>query len=228
MSMELVYQGKTKNVYVVDDHHVKLVFKDTMTGKDGVFDPGENAVGLEVEGSGKAGLTLTKYFYEKMNAKGIPTHYVSADLDEPSMVVRKVTVFGKGLEVICRFKATGSFIKRFGDYIQPGTAMDAYVEVTIKDDERQDPFISKDALSLLNIMSEDEYETLKTLTQQCAEIVKEELAAKGLDLYDIKFEFGRDVETNKIILIDEISGGNMRVFKDGEMVMPMDILNYFN
>lgn len=226
--MELVYQGKTKNVYAVDAHHVKLVFKDSMTGKDGVFDPGENAVGLEVEGSGRAGLTLTKYFFEKMNEKGIPTHYVSADLDEPSMVVRKVTVFGKGLEVICRFKAVGSFIKRFGDYIEPGTPLNSYVEVTIKDDERQDPFISKDALNQLNIMSEEEYETLKKLTQDCAEIVREELANKGLDLYDIKFEFGRDVETNEIILIDEISGGNMRVYKDGEMVMPLDILTYFN
>ena len=34
--------------------------------------------------------------------------------------------------------------------------------------------------------------------------IKEELAQKGLDLYDIKLEFGRDQETGEVLLIDVV------------------------
>ena len=42
-----------------------------------------------------------------------------------------------------------------------------------------------------------------------------------MELYDIKFEFGRVGEDQEIALIDEISGGNMRVYKDGEYIEPL-------
>jgi phosphoribosylaminoimidazole-succinocarboxamide synthase len=74
---------------------------------------------------------------------------------------------------------------------------------------------------MLGILTQEEYQTLKGLTQQICDIIKAELANKGLELYDIKLEFGRDAVTNDIILIDEISGGNMRVYKNGTYVEPL-------
>ena len=47
--MELVYTGKTKNVYALENGNYLLKFKDDCTGKDGVFDPGENSVGLTID-----------------------------------------------------------------------------------------------------------------------------------------------------------------------------------
>ena len=44
--MKLVYTGKTKNVYALENGNYLLKFKDDCTGKDGVFDPGENSIGL--------------------------------------------------------------------------------------------------------------------------------------------------------------------------------------
>src|SRR5699024_4664627 len=214
--MELIYKGKTKDVYQDDNGQIVLYFKDDMTGKDGVFDPGENQVGLQVEGSGKAGLQMTSFFFEKLNAAGIPTHYVDADIEAREMRVRKVSVFGEGLEVICRFKAVGSFIRRYGDYIEEGAELPAYVEMTLKDDERQDPLINEAALEALDILKTGEYGEIAELTVKISELVKDELAQRGLDLYDIKLEFGRDEETGEVLLIDEVSGGNMRVFRDGE------------
>lgn len=90
-----------------------------------------------------------------------------------------------------------------------------------KDDNRQDPPISQDALHMLGLLSLEEYETLKDMTQKISTIVKNELAAKGAELYDIKLEFGRIGD--KVVLMDEISGGNMRVYKDGRIVAPLDI-----
>lgn len=219
--MQLVYKGKTKDVYSLDDNQVLLKFKDDVTGENGVFDPGANTVGLTIEGAGKSGLKMTKYFYEKLNALGIPTHFISADIDAVEMVVKRANVFGKGLEVICRYKAVGSFLRRYGAYCESGQTLDRFVEVTIKDDERGDPTISADALEMLGILTQEEYQILKTLTQQICDIIKAELATKGLELYDIKLEFGRDAATNEIILIDEISGGNMRVYKNGTYIEPL-------
>ena len=36
--MELVYTGKTKNVYALENGNYLLKFKDDCTGKDGKFD----------------------------------------------------------------------------------------------------------------------------------------------------------------------------------------------
>lgn len=221
--MELVYKGKTKDVYSLEDGNYLLKFKDDVTGTDGVFDPGANSVGATIEGAGKAGISLTKLFYEKLNAMGYPTHYLDSDLEKATMTVKPAKMFGHGLEVICRYRAVGSFMKRYGMYATEGQLLDAYVEVTLKDDERNDPLITDEALEMLNILTKEEYSILVALTKKIGNVVKQELAKKDMELYDIKFEFGRVGEDNHIALIDEISGGNMRAFKDGEQVDPLDL-----
>lgn len=223
--MEKIYQGKTKDVYLKDNGNYVLKFKDDVTGEDGVFDPGANTVGLSIEGIGNKGLRLTEYFYTKLNDIGFKTHFVSVDLENNMMEVLPAKVFGDGLEVICRLKATGSFIKRYGKYISEGSDTNYFVEVTLKDDNRQDPPISKDALSLFDLLSNEEYEILKSKTQSIAKFVEQELAKFDIVLYDIKFEFGRSKKDNEIILIDEISGGNLRAYKNNEILAPMDLAN---
>ena len=76
--MKLTYTGKTKDVYALEDGNYLLQFKDDVTGENGVFDPGANTVGLTLEGAGRAGLKLTKFFFERLQEKGIPTHYIDA------------------------------------------------------------------------------------------------------------------------------------------------------
>jgi len=223
--MKMVYEGKTKDVYALDDGNYLLKFKDDVTGTDGVFDPGANTVGLSIEGVGKAGLRLTEFFFKKIEEAGIETHFVKADIENVTLTVKPATVFGKGLEVICRYKAVGSFLKRYGAYAQDGQDLDAFVEVTLKDDAREDPPITKDALDMLSILTSDEYEVLKSMTKKICGIVKDELAKKGIDLYDIKLEFGR--VNGKVVLIDEISGGNMRAYKDGQYIEPMKLIGLF-
>lgn len=222
--MKLIYEGKTKDVYRLKDGNVQLKFKDDVTGVDGVFDPGANTVGLTVDGAGKSGLKMTTYFFEKLKEKSIPTHYIETNLDDVTMTVKDAQMFGNGLEVICRFRAVGSFYRRYGAYCEEGQVLDAFVEVTIKDDERGDPPISKDALEALNILKKAEYDRLEQLTKQISKEVKSELAKKNLQLYDIKLEFGRDKKTNEIMLIDEISGGNMRVYDEhNRYIEPLEL-----
>ena len=226
MAQKLVYTGKTKNVYALDNGNYLLKFKDDCTGKDGVFDPGENSVGLTIDGVGDVNLRMSIYFFEKVNAAGIRTHYVSADLANTTMEVLPAKVFGKGLEVICRYKAVGSFYRRYSDYCSEGDNLPAYVETTFKNDEKGDPLVTKDGLVDLGVMTAKQYDDVKEMTQKITKIVSDDLAAKGLVLYDIKFEFGYDPDGN-VMLIDEIASGNMRVYKDGKYVDPMTLSKLF-
>ena len=226
MENKLVYVGKTKNVYALDNGNYLLEFKDDCTGKDGVFDPGENSVGLTIEGVGDVNLRMSMYFFEKINAAGIKTYYVSADLAKTTMEVLPAKVFGKGLEVICRHKAVGSFYRRYGQYIEEGADLPAYVETTFKNDDLGDPLVTKDALVILGVMTEQQYEDIKEMTQKITQIVADDLKEKGLVLYDIKFEYGYDAD-GKVMLIDEIASGNMRVYKDGKYIDPMTLSKLF-
>ena len=203
--MKLVYTGKTKNVFALDNGNYLLRFKDDCTGKDGVFDPGENSVGLTIEGVGNVNLRMTKHFFEKINAAGIRTH---------------------GLEVICRLKAVGSFRRRYGEYIEEGADLPAYVETTFKNDALGDPLVTKDGLVALGVMTEQQYDDIKAMTQKITEIVADDLREKGLVLYDIKFEYGYAPD-GSVMLIDEISSGNMRVYRDGKYIDPMTLSELF-
>ena len=224
--MEKIYTGKTKDVFKLDNGNCLLKFKDDCTGKDGVFDPGENAVGLTIDGVGDVNLRMSIYFFEKVNAAGIKTHYVNANLEDTTMEVLPAKVFGHGLEVICRHKAVGSFIRRYGDYIEEGADLPAYVEMTFKNDEKGDPLVIKDALVALGVMTDKQYDDIKEMTQKITQIVADDLKEKGLVLYDIKFEFGYDPDGN-VMLIDEIASGNMRVYKDGKYIDPMTLSELF-
>ena len=219
--MEKIYTGKTKDIYRQENGNYVLKFKDDVTGENGVFDPGANTVGLSIEGVGKEGLKITRYFFEILKSKGIKTHYIDSNIDENTMTVLPAKVFGKGLEVICRFKAVGSFVRRYGAYVSGGEDLDTYVEFTLKDDGRGDPLITKDALIMLGILSETEYEQIVALTKKICTIIKEVLHEKELTLYDIKLEFGR--VKDEVVLIDEISGGNMRVYKGTRTVAPTEL-----
>ena len=226
MEKRLVYTGKTKNVYALENGNYLLKFKDDCTGKDGVFDPGENSIGLTIEGVGDVNLRMSIYFFEKINAAGIRTHFISADLNDTTMEVLPAKVFGKGLEVICRYKAVGSFYRRYSDYVEEGADLPAYVEMTFKNDEKGDPLVTKDGLVVLGVMTEEQYDAIRDMTKQITKIVADEMAARGMVLYDIKFEYGYDAD-GKVMLIDEIASGNMRVYKDGKYIDPMTLSELF-
>lgn len=220
--MKLISDGKTKMLYDLENGYYQLYFKDDMTGENGVFDPGANTVGLTVEGVGKAGLAMSKYYFGLIMEKGCPTHFIDADVENRTMTVKPAKVFGKGLEIVLRYKAMGSFIRRFGDFIKEGEPLDAVIEMTLKDDERNDPLINEESLVALGILMKGEYKEISDMTRKICLIIKEDLAKKGLDLRDIKLEFGRG-EDGGILLIDEISGGNMRVYEGDKVLTPFEL-----
>ena len=217
--MKKLYEGKTKNVMLDEETGiVHLFFKDDATGENGVFDPGSNTVGGSVEGKGKVGLEVSKYFFELMEKNGIPTHYLGADVEQGLMKVRNLTV--PRLEFIVRYFTAGSMCRRFT--LEEGIPFNPpYTEVTLKDDIQGDPLISERICLMKGILKEGQYEEAQNVVLRVGEVLKKELASMNLQLIDFKIEVGYD-ETGKIFVADEITHDILRV-KDTDGNIPNQI-----
>ncbi|MGM9531119.1 phosphoribosylaminoimidazolesuccinocarboxamide synthase [Intestinibacter sp.] len=206
--MKTIYKGKTKDVLLDEATNVvHLFFKDDATGENGNFDPGSNTVGGSVEGKGKVGLAISKYFFELMEKNDIPTHYLGSDLEQGLMKVRNLTV--PRLEFIVRYFTAGSFCRRFR--LEEGIPFNPpYAEVTLKDDEMGDPLVTERVCIMKGMLKEGQFEEAQAVVLKVGEVLKKELAAMNLTLIDFKIEVGYD-ENGKIYVADEITPDIWRV-----------------
>ncbi len=206
--MKTLYDGKTKTVMLDEETNVThLFFKDTATGENGMFDPGYNTVGGSVEGKGNIGLQVSKYFFEVMEANGIPTHYLGADLEKNLMKVRTLTV--PKLEFVLRYFTAGSMCRRFD--LEEGIVFDPpYTEVTLKSDEQGDPLITDRLCIMKGMLAPGQYDEALGVLVRVGEVLKKELAKMDLTLIDFKIEVGYD-ESGKVYVADEITPDIWRV-----------------
>lgn len=226
---EKIYSGKTKDLYAQSNGNILLVFKDDVTGENGVIDPGANTVIGKVEGKGRKSLAMTDYFFKCLHAARIPTHLVGVDLDNATMEVRRAEPLGKdisgsgGLEFVCRTMPWGSFLRRYQRYIpETGPKLDHLVEITIKDDERGDPLINDDTIVALGLLTGPHLDQAKDLTRSVCRIVEADLRDKGLTLIDMKIEIG--LVDGEVVVIDEVSADAMRVMDEDGNVLDHGVL----
>jgi phosphoribosylaminoimidazole-succinocarboxamide synthase len=232
--MQLIYRGKTKDIYELDPNTLRMVFTDRVTRNDaGEIDPGGNNLAEEtVPGQGEACLVMSAAIFEEIAAKNIaPTHMVDCDRALLSMDVRRATMFKPGLEWVARWTCTGSFLRRYA--MVPGVRDGLYLpspvfEITLKDDAAGDPPIVPSALVALGIVPAPVMDRLWTANQAAMQAIRNMFTARGLDLWDIKIEWGLD-EGGAPLLIDEISPGCCRAFKAGsaQRVAGAELAAYF-
>lgn len=217
--MKTIYEGKTKNVLTDETTGlVYLLFKDSATGENGVFDPGSNTVGGSVAGKGKTGLKISSHFFELMERNGIPTHYIGADIDKGLMEVHKVTV--PPLEFVLRYFTAGSMCRRFS--LEEGIPFDPpYLEVTLKDDEQGDPLISERLCLMKGLLAPGQYSEALDVLMRVGKVLKQELAGMGYTLIDFKIELGYD-ENGRVVVADEITPDIWRI-KDENGNIPNQI-----
>jgi phosphoribosylaminoimidazole-succinocarboxamide synthase len=206
--MEKLYEGKAKILYPEGPDTLRVYFKDEATAfnaqKRGLI-PGKGVV------NNKVSATLFRY----LEAHGVRTHFLE-ELSDREMRVLRVEILP--LEVILRFKAAGSFAKRYG--VKEGTPLRApLVEYSLKSDPLGDPLICPEAILALGLAAEEELSQVRTTTLKVGELLRDFFAQRGLDLIDFKLEFGK--RQGEILLADEISPDTMRLWdqKTGE---PMD------
>ena len=198
---ELIYEGKAKKVFTHNDaNKVKIEFKDDATAF--------NALKKEkFEGKGKLNCLISARIFEILIEKNIPTHFIQLE-NENTMIAKKIKVIP--LEIVLRNTAYGSLFKQ--TTIKPGTFLSKpLIDIYLKNDELNDPLITKDRIKLMNILSSDDLEFIIDLTLKVNEILKSFFKNIQLQLVDFKLEYGYDLKNN-ILLGDEISPDNCRLW----------------
>ena len=198
---QLIYEGKAKKVFSHDDlEKVFIEFKDDATA----FNALKKA---KFEGKGKLNCLISAKIFEHLKNNNIPTHFLELK-NEKTMIANKIRVIP--LEVVLRNTAYGSLCKQ--TTIQAGTVLTKpLIDFYLKNDELNDPLITKDRIELMNIISSENLDLIIDLTLKINQILKEFFENIQLQLVDFKLEFGFDFKKN-IILGDEISPDNCRLW----------------
>lgn len=201
--MELVYEGKAKRVYSRGDTLV-LVFKDEVTAFDGARrDTAPN--------KGALSAALSAILFKYLSREGVENHFIQM-VDLNALEVYKTDVIP--LEVIVRFKAYGSYLRRMPLVAPLQEFRKPLVELHLKDDRLHDPLILPQDAVEAGILKESEIYEIAEIATKAAETLRKLYNKANCDFIDIKFEFGR--RSGKFLLIDEISGDTFRLLCNGE------------
>ena len=207
--MKLLYEGKAKKVWEIDDERVLIEFKDDVTAFDGLKKD-------QYKGKGFLNKKVSDHFFEILENNGIKTHYIKS-IDDRNFEAWKTTVLP--LEVVVRNYTAGSFCRRYG--VEKGKKLSKpLVEFMIKSDELHDPLICEDSILLLNLVTEEDLRYMKETALKVNEILSGELSKANLILADFKLEFGKKAD-GEILLIDEITPDTCR-FWDSETLESLD------
>ena len=199
MPEELLYEGKAKKLFITEDPQIlRVEYKDDATAFNGKkFD--------RLKGKGHLNNAITVFFFEHLETKDIPSHFVRK-ISETEQLVRRVKIIP--LEVVVRNVAAGSLSKRIG-WEEGKELPHPIVEFYYKDDDLGDPLLAEEHIRLLELASEAQIEELKKRGLAVNEALKSLMLSKKIRLIDFKLEFGLD-QKGEILLADEISPDTCR------------------
>jgi phosphoribosylaminoimidazole-succinocarboxamide synthase len=196
---ELRYEGKAKRVYATPDPAQYIVeYKDDATAFNGVKK-------AQIAGKGGVNNAITSAIYPRLEAVGIPTHFLR-QLSEREQLVKAVSIVP--VEVIVRNVAAGGFSKRLD--IAEGTPLSRpVVEYCYKSDALGDPLINTDTALALGWATEAQLRRIRELALKVRDFLTPFFAERGVKLIDFKLEFGT-LEHGEVVLADEISPDTCR------------------
>lgn len=211
---DIIYEGKAKYLLkTANDNEIIVYFKDDATAFNGVKKD-------NIASKGILNNKITTIIFNYLIKNGIKTHYLKT-LNDREQLCRKVTIIP--LEFICRNIAAGSMAKRLG--VAEGTVLSRPVrEISYKCDELNDPLLNDDQAIALGIVKEADlnhcYEEMLKINQLLSAL----FARINLILVDFKIEFGYTHDTNEIVLCDEFSPDNCRLWdKDTKQKLDKDV-----
>ncbi|WP_107838112.1 phosphoribosylaminoimidazolesuccinocarboxamide synthase [Metasolibacillus meyeri] len=207
---QLLYEGKAKRLYATEDDNILFVeYKDSATAFNGEKKE-------EIVGKGILNNRITTVIFEKLQEKGIASHFVKS-LSANEQLVRKVDIIP--IEVVVRNIAAGSLAKRLG--LEEGTSLARpIVEFYYKDDALGDPLITTEHIDVLGIATAQQVQALYESSLRVNEVLRPIFEEVGVILVDFKLEYGVDGE-GAVLLADEISPDTCRLW-DAETKRKLD------
>ena len=199
--VRLIYEGKAKKIFAhQDSDKVIIQFKDDATA----FNALKKA---KFEGKGELNCLISSKIFKFLINNNIPTHYLGLK-DNKSMIAQKIKIIP--LEIVLRNTAYGSLCKQ--TTIKPGTVLEKpLIDIYLKNDELNDPLLTKERINLLNIISEEDLDFIKDLTININKLLKKFFHSININLVDFKLEFGHNSK-GQIVLGDELSPDNFRLW----------------
>ena len=206
-----LYEGKAKIIFASPEKNLVIQhFKDDATAFN-------NQKKATIEGKGILNNRISEHILSSLKDVGIENHLIKR-LNMREQLIDLVEIFP--IEFVIRNIATGSLTKRLG--IQDGTILEKpLIEFYYKNDELQDPLVSKEHINAFGWAKELE---LDLITEQCFRIndfLQGMFKAIDIKLVDFKIEFGKRKSDGKIILADEISPDTCRLW-DAETDKKLD------
>ncbi|MFA5633000.1 MAG: phosphoribosylaminoimidazolesuccinocarboxamide synthase [Porticoccaceae bacterium] len=195
-----VYAGKAKSVYSTDhpDFMVMEYRNDTSA-----FDGQKLA---KLDRKGMVNNRFNAFIMERLEAAGVPTHFVELLSDTESLVKSLKMI---PLECVVRNVAAGSITRRYG--VQEGIDLDPPTfELFLKSDELHDPMVNEYHVRSFGWAEESQLETMKALTFKVNDVLKKLFDDAGMILVDYKLEFG--LFQGQVVLGDEISPDGCRIW----------------
>ncbi|MEM8780001.1 MAG: phosphoribosylaminoimidazolesuccinocarboxamide synthase [Cyanobacteria bacterium P01_G01_bin.49] len=203
--MEKLYEGKAKILYPTNDPEMLLTqFKDDATA----FNAQKRGTIL---GKGEINCKISSALFQWLESEGIETHFIEQPTPN-QMLVKRVEIIP--IEVVIRNIAAGSLCRQTG--LKEGQKLPfPLVEYYLKNDQLGDPLLTCDRILILNLVTPDQLEELKTLALSINQKLQEFFEGCQITLVDFKLEFGIDSQKN-LLLSDEISPDTCRLWDQRE------------
>lgn len=198
--LEQLYAGKAKSIFKTDDpDHLIMLFRNDTSAFDG----------KRIEQLDRKGMVNNKFnafIMGKLQAAGIPTHFVKLLSDTESLVKKMEMI---PVECVVRNHAAGSLVRRLG--VQEGLALTPPTfELFLKNDALGDPMVNESHVQAFGWATPEQIAAMKALTFKINDVLKALFDAGNMMLVDFKVEFG--LHKGQIILGDEFSPDGCRLW----------------
>lgn len=195
-----LYSGKAKSVYTTSDPDLLVLrFRDDTSAFDG----------RKIEQLANKGMVNNRtnaFIMQEIDKAGIPTHFVRLLSDSDSLVKRLDMI---PVECVVRNITAGSICKRLG--VPENMDLDPPTfEFFLKNDELHDPMVNEYHIRSFGWASDDEIATMKRLTFEVNDVLRQLFLNVGILLVDYKLEFGR--HHGEVLLGDEFSADGCRLW----------------
>lgn len=201
---ELIFEGNEKKIFATDvPDQVIFHYKDVTVAYN-------NVKRARFKGKGALDNQISAILLDYLNRNGVETHYICT-LGEKEQLCRMIEIIP--LQVVVHNRIAGSLAYRLGveeGYRHPNTVVD----LRYNNDSLDDPFINRDHAVALGLASYQDLDLMYTMARRANELLKPLFHKAGIELVDMKIEFGRAADTGAIIISDEISPDTCRLWDE--------------
>ena len=201
---EVILNGNEKQVFATDHpDRVIIRYKDVTVAFN-------NVKRARFEGKGALDNKISALLMRYLGEQGVPNHFLERT-SECEQLCRKIEIIP--IEVIVRNRVAGSLATRLGieEGFKPGNLI---VEMRYNNDALDDPFINPDLAVAIGLVTYEEAARMISEAKKANGILKELFHRIGIELVDVKLEFGRATDNGEIILSDEVSPDTARLWDE--------------